>query len=283
MRRKLLEIVMNKKARTFKIFIVIIVGIFIVAGIPLIINETYKVNTGYLTLWGAADVLSYYGMILGALLTIFALVVTITFTKRQIQRDSYLKAEKEKWNKIETEIVKALDAINPARASDLINQSLSQNRDETIVSLRSCMLRAETAGDALRGYINKNDEHYLQPLLLTIKKYTEKYDDLIDRVTTQFFNLQLLEKAIHATETLQRIQSPADRLSFQLANRALFSATRGMNADAIADEVNSLKNQLEDLRNNEYLELLDQKREVFASIQKNIEQNANELLDLWRK
>ena len=221
-------------------------------------------------------------MLLARFLTIFALVVTITFTKRQIQRDSYLKAEKEKWDKIETEMVRALDDINPARASDLINRSLSQNRDETIVALRSCMLRAETAGDALHGCINKADDPYLEPLLSNIRKYTEKYDDLIDKVTTQFFNLQLLEKAIHATETLQRIQSPADRLSFQFANRALFSAVKGMNTDDITDELNTLKKQLEDLRKNSYLELLDQKRAVFASIQKNIEQKANEILDLWR-
>ena len=35
--------------------------IIFVVGVPIIINECYKANSGYITMWGAADVLSYYG------------------------------------------------------------------------------------------------------------------------------------------------------------------------------------------------------------------------------
>ena len=158
------------KKRKIDKWILIGAGVlFLVFVVPVMINESYKADNGYMTMWGAADVLSYYGIILGSLITIFVLTTTIRFTKKQIQRDSYLKAEKEKWNKIENEIVKVLDEINPARASELINQSLAQDRDEIIVSIRSCMLRTDAALDALRGYINKDDSQQLEPLLSNIK------------------------------------------------------------------------------------------------------------------
>ena len=47
-------------------------------------------------MWGAADVLSYYGTILGATATATAMIVTIVFTRKQIYRDSYLKNGNEK-------------------------------------------------------------------------------------------------------------------------------------------------------------------------------------------
>ncbi|MCW0884537.1 MULTISPECIES: hypothetical protein [Eisenbergiella] len=45
--------------------------------IPIIINESYKANTGYITLWEAKDVLLYFGSILGALGTTFIGVVAL--------------------------------------------------------------------------------------------------------------------------------------------------------------------------------------------------------------
>ena len=45
--------------------------------IPIVINESYKANTGYITLWEAKDVLLYFGSILGALGTTFIGVVAL--------------------------------------------------------------------------------------------------------------------------------------------------------------------------------------------------------------
>lgn len=66
--------------------IVIFFVAFFVVGVPLIINEVYKVNSGYLTLWDAADVLSFYAVILSGLITIGALIVTIYYSKKDIER-----------------------------------------------------------------------------------------------------------------------------------------------------------------------------------------------------
>lgn len=60
----------------------VIAALAAIVGVPIIINECYKANSGYMTIWGAEDVLSYYGTILGALVTVATIVVTISFTRK---------------------------------------------------------------------------------------------------------------------------------------------------------------------------------------------------------
>ncbi len=73
---------MKNKLEMKKIIIIMIVSVFFIVGIPILINESYKNGQGYITMWNAADVLSYYGNILGSAATIIALIVTIRFTSK---------------------------------------------------------------------------------------------------------------------------------------------------------------------------------------------------------
>lgn len=97
------------------ILLAIIVILILLFGIPILINECYKANCGYITVWDGADVLGYYGAILGSIIAVATLGVTIIFTKKQIQRDSFIKTETEKWSKIEAVFADVLDDINPIR------------------------------------------------------------------------------------------------------------------------------------------------------------------------
>lgn len=45
------------------VLIILVLG-FLIIGVPCIINELYKKNDGYITLWGAEEVFSYYGNVL---------------------------------------------------------------------------------------------------------------------------------------------------------------------------------------------------------------------------
>lgn len=64
----------------------IFVFILLTFGIPIIINELYKVGEGYYTLWDASDVLSFYAVVLSGLITIGALIVTIYFSRKDTER-----------------------------------------------------------------------------------------------------------------------------------------------------------------------------------------------------
>ncbi len=65
---------------------VIIFFVVLIIGVPICINEIYKINFGYITMWGPSDVLSYYGAVLGGLITVITLSITIFFTQKQIKR-----------------------------------------------------------------------------------------------------------------------------------------------------------------------------------------------------
>ncbi len=99
-----------EKSRIKWVLIGLIAVIIFVVGVPIIINECYKTSSGYMTMWSAADVLSYYGTILGVLVAAATIAVTISFTQKQIQRESVLKIETEKWGKIEAIIATTPDS-----------------------------------------------------------------------------------------------------------------------------------------------------------------------------
>ena len=60
-----------------KWILIAVIALALIVGVPIIINECYKTNSGYMTMWGAADALAYYGTILGALVAVATVVVTI--------------------------------------------------------------------------------------------------------------------------------------------------------------------------------------------------------------
>lgn len=55
---------------------------FIIILIPFIINESYKSGTGYITLWDAADMLSFYGSILSFLGTIVLGIIAVSQSRQ---------------------------------------------------------------------------------------------------------------------------------------------------------------------------------------------------------
>lgn len=69
---------------------------FLLIGIPLIINELYKMDCGYKTVWDAADVLAYYSVILSGIISICALYVTIIFTRKDTEKQ--IKATQAQYN-----------------------------------------------------------------------------------------------------------------------------------------------------------------------------------------
>lgn len=58
-----------------------VIALLLIVGVPIIINECYKTSSGYMTMWDAADVLSYYGAIIasiGAALGVFVSIKAAT-------------------------------------------------------------------------------------------------------------------------------------------------------------------------------------------------------------
>lgn len=99
---------MNKWYKNVLVGLIIFVAII---GVPIGINELYKygltIDSPYITMWSASNVLSFYGDVLGALMTIVAIIMTIRYTTQQ-----NIKAyEKERLIKNNNEKIKYLEDI----------------------------------------------------------------------------------------------------------------------------------------------------------------------------
>ena len=69
-----------------------IAGFILVFVVPIIINECYKANSGYLTMWTAADMLSYYGTILAASGAVIGVFLSIQYSQKQYKEDTRHRA-----------------------------------------------------------------------------------------------------------------------------------------------------------------------------------------------
>ena len=70
-----------KKNRLIGFGLAGIVVLLLIIGVPIVINELYKKNSGYMTIWSAADVLSYYGMIIAAFIGVAGVYFTVYINK----------------------------------------------------------------------------------------------------------------------------------------------------------------------------------------------------------
>ena len=77
---------MKKIYKKIIIIIIIFTALFFIFGVPIIINELYKINKGYITAWGAADVLSFYAVILSGIITICIFCATIFYSKKDTEK-----------------------------------------------------------------------------------------------------------------------------------------------------------------------------------------------------
>lgn len=65
-----------------------IVILLAVAGGPIIINRFYQCNNGYITIWNAENVLSYYGTILAACIGIVGVYATVAISNKNYREDA---------------------------------------------------------------------------------------------------------------------------------------------------------------------------------------------------
>ena len=71
--------------KVIKAILSIITAIFLIVGIPIIINECYKADCGYITVWDGVDVLEYYGAILGSIIAAATLAIATVYKGNMIK------------------------------------------------------------------------------------------------------------------------------------------------------------------------------------------------------
>ncbi len=85
----------TKKKKSYpKWLICIAVGaavLFLIIGVPYIINECYKAECGYLTMWDAADVLAFYSAILAATGAGLGVFVSVRAANKNYREDARMR------------------------------------------------------------------------------------------------------------------------------------------------------------------------------------------------
>lgn len=268
-----------------KIVMAVMATIFFVVGIPLIINECYKANCGYITVWNGADVLGYYGAILGSIIAVATLGVTIIFTKKQIQRDSFIKTETEKWSKIEAVFADVLDDINPIRVmKDTMDNGIT-DPGKAMNILQKYQLTCEMAGDQLKVCVSSNDYAYVKPLVDSTVSAAKQFVATSQKQIDEYSNLLSLKRREIAEKAIKlQKQYPGSFSQTDMAeHNEVFEKTKDIKFDNIKNSLCQFINETVAINNSVYKPLLKSKNKVFEEINADIQRRADEILRLRRK
>lgn len=63
-------------------------AVIVLVGGPFLINECYKKGTGYITLWGADDMLAYYGTVIAAIVGVLGVYLTVCVSNKNYRDDA---------------------------------------------------------------------------------------------------------------------------------------------------------------------------------------------------
>ena len=184
-------------------FLIILGAVFLIVGIPVIINECYKANCGYITVWDGSDVLGYYGTILGSVIAVISIIVTIAFTKKQIQRESFLKNEDEKWNRLREIFLQILNDINPMRVLKDVMDNGFTDPTTAIHLLQRYQLDCKIANDLLNVHLNMSDYPKFKELIDGIATTAEYFVGISQKEIDQYSDLRIWQHKDTAQEMLR--------------------------------------------------------------------------------
>ena len=268
-----------KKKIIFSI-IAAVVAFFFVIGVPFIINELYKIGNGYITLWGAADVLAYYGTILSAAATILAVVLTIRFTKRQIQRENFLQRETDKWTKIEAVFADILNRLNPIEPLKNVMESGFTAPDKAINILQKYQMTCRTVTDRLMTKLSIVDYPKVKNLIEVIQTFSEQIAVFCEKLIEQYS----LQQRLALRDNIVKILDLAKERPESLTPEEVFEYQRKIDAAKdirFADIENAVREINENwikLYETDYRKLLTLKGSTFNGIYKEIQKNADDML-----
>ncbi len=269
-----------KKSQIKWVIIGLLAVIVFVVGVPIIINECYKTNSGYITMWGAADVLSYYGTILGVLAAAATIAVTISFTQKQIQRESVLKTETEKWAKIEEIFATALDTINPIRPLFETMDVGITNPTTAIMTYQKYQMRCKTTMDRLIAFLGGADYPKVKELIDSVNKSTEEFSQICDKEIAIYKSLQNFSARKTAEDTLKMEAEcphsfPNDTLLFC---HEIIDKSAGVTLDTLIKSIAAVNQELVSAYETTYRNLLQLKRQTFETIGIEIREKADRIL-----
>lgn len=261
--------------------IAVLLGIILfVFGVPIVINECYKAG-GYVTLWSAEDVLSYYGTILGATVSVAVLAATILFTRKQIRHDQFINSQSEKWKSVDAIINQAIEAVQPLQVAQMVYADVGyEHAGETINKLQRHIMNMKKSLDMLNCHLDSDEGKRLSALIQQILSCMEEVESLASQMVQQLSCIQKNKLHENYKELLRlALQSPdmVDEETVQNYQNYL-KANPYTPPDRITEEIGDIGLKLVGTYNTTYQSLLDKKREVFRDIERENMEKAEKIL-----
>lgn len=274
-----------KRTKTIKIILLSIIALLLVVVAPVIISVCYSTGNDNQSPLLASDILGYYGTILGAVVTIGALIATIVFTKRQIQRQSYIDLQEKKWDKIDAIVSDALETIHPSKMNEILANAIWKDKGEVISDLHLYIHRLHLAQDSLIGNISSEDYNEIKAVVDGIHNAAQQYSDIaleLINLHSKFLQLKMRE---NAQTSLRIMQANPNTYDAKLADEylQLIQEYCDLSNESIIKEINKVQSKITELHHNGYINLLAQKRQTFSEITEKRNQEANKILNLRKK
>lgn len=276
---------MSKFKRVLKIILgILVISVFLV-GIPIVINECYKANCGYSTEWDAAAMLGYYGTVLGAIITVATLVATITFTKKQIQRESFLKAESEKWSKLKSIFLEILSNINPMVTLKEVMDNGFIDPTKAIHILQRYQMNCKTSTDLLNAYLNMNDYPKVRHLIDGIAEMAEEFVDISSGEIEQYSDFRILQNKDSAYQMVEIEKARPGSFSKEnlATNQEVIEKLKTISSEKINSQIAHFNSEFIRVYETKYRELLRDIGSTFEKLESASMQEADRLLNIGVK
>lgn len=174
-----------KKQKLVLVFLRIMLVLFLTVGVPLLINWLYSLPPVIHTHWSAADVLAYYGTLLGAAVGILTLYFTIRDGLLKFRTDYHLQNEIKMWQDIDEMFQQCLSDIHPSKLEMLLLTYLPEGNPyalmaETIAFRVTVATSVDRLVSSVQN-ISDSDLHKLKDQLVSFKK---KLLSIVERYST---------------------------------------------------------------------------------------------------
>lgn len=276
---------MSKFKRVLKIILGILVISAFLVGIPIVINECYKANCGYSTAWDASAMLGYYGTILGAIITVVTLVATITFTKKQIQRESFLKNESEKWSKLKSIFLDILSNINPMGTLKEVMDNGFIDPTKAIHILQRYQMNCKTSTDLLNAYLNMNDYPKVKHLIDGITEMAEEFVDISSGEIEQYSDFRILQNKDSAYQMVEIEKARPGSFSKEnlATNQEIIEKLKNISSENINSQIAFYNSEFIRVYETKYRALLQSIGSSFETLEVATAQEADRLLNFDSK
>ena len=234
-----------------------------------------------MTMWDAADVLAYYGTILGALVAVATVVVTILFTYKQIQRDSYLRRENEKWFDVESVFSNALNTINlmPPLIETMDIDGIEPK--EAIKQIQRYQVNANICLDQILTSLDSADYRKVRTLSNSMERAREKFCQVMQNRAEIYEKLFRVNEKEDAERILEVEKQEQQSLPIRVRMRCQEAVARahGLNFDELKIELEQLNEATAKMHADIFRPLLQLKQRTFELIRTELSQKADRILN----